>query len=88
MANKMGKERRDALLAGHKRMRKLCSRLQERLGTLSSCDLELDDLSEMANLLSLRMQRLMETRSKMFETIGNVLKRMADTQEEIIHALK
>ncbi|HMG48491.1 MAG TPA: hypothetical protein VK614_13670 [Allosphingosinicella sp.] len=88
MADKrIGKER-TVLLDRHKRMRKLCARLQDRLDMLSSEDRELDKLSEMAELLSLRMQHVMEARSKMLSTISNILKRMADTQDEIIRALK
>ena len=88
MAGKRNGKERAVLLDRHKRMRKLCARLGDRLGMLSSDDRELDTLSAMAELLSLRMQHLMEARSKMFSTISNILKRMADTQEEIIRALK
>jgi hypothetical protein len=88
MAGKrMGKERA-VLLARHKRMGKLSARLQDRLSELSSDDRELDMLSEMTELLSRRMQHLMERRSKMLSTISNILKRMADTQDEIIGNLK
>jgi hemerythrin-like domain-containing protein len=88
MAGKRKGKERAVLLDRHKRMRKLCARLQDRLGMLSSDDRELDMLGEMTELLSLRMQHMMETRSKMLSTISNILKRMADTQDDIIRALK
>ena len=88
MAGKRNGKERAVLLDRHKRMRKLCARLGDRLGMLSSDDRELDKLSEMAEQLSLKMQQLMDKRSKMLSTISNILKRMADTQDEIIRALK
>ena len=88
MAGKRMAKERAALLGRHKRLRKLCGRLQDRLGELSSDDRELDMLGEMTELLSRRMQHLMARRSKMLSTISNLLKRMADTQVEIIGALK
>lgn len=83
MAGKrMARERRSALLDEHKRMRKLCGRLRDRLGRRSSCDGELDRLSEMTEIFSARMQQPMERRSKTFSAIGNILERMANAQNE------
>jgi hypothetical protein len=87
MAGKrMDKER--TALRRHRRMRKLRVRLQDRLDELSSDDRELDVLAAMTELSSRRMQQLMERRSKLLATVSNLLKRMADTQEEIIANLK
>jgi hypothetical protein len=48
----------------------------------------LDSLSELAETESLMLQMLMDRLSKFEETISNVLKKIADTQDAIIANLK
>jgi len=47
-----------------------------------------DDLSEMGELESLRLQMMMDRVSKMMTTLSNLLKKMQDTQEAITQNLK
>lgn len=88
MAGKRTGKERAALLRGHRRMRKLCVRLQDRLDALSSDDRELAVLGAMAELSQRRMQQVMDRRSKLLATVSNLLKKMADTQDSIVGNLK
>ncbi|MEO7045460.1 MAG: hypothetical protein ABI091_09170 [Ferruginibacter sp.] len=47
-----------------------------------------DSLSEMGETESLRLQMAMDRRSKMMENLSNMLKKMSDTQDQIIQNLK
>ena len=47
-----------------------------------------DDMSEMGEMESLRLQMAMDRMSKMMSTLSNLLKKMADTAEGIAQNLK
>ena len=47
-----------------------------------------DDLNEMGEEQQLRMQMAMDRRSKMMEAISNLLKKIADTEDQIIQNIK
>ena len=49
---------------------------------------DLDSMSEMGEMESLRLQMLMDRRSKAISTISNLLKKIHDTQQSIIQNLK
>ena len=49
---------------------------------------DLDSMSEMGEMESLRLQMLMDRRSKAISTLSNLLKKMHDTQQSIIQNLK
>lgn len=56
--------------------------------SLSRVDQKLDSLSELGTLQSTRLQMLMERRSRFFETLSNVLKKMATSADNIIGNVK
>lgn len=45
-------------------------------------------MSEMGEMESLRLQMLMDRKSKMMSTLSNLLKKIHDTQQSIIQNLK
>lgn len=49
---------------------------------------ELDSLSELSELEQLRLQMIMDRRSKMIEMLSNLLKKMSETQDAVIQNLK
>lgn len=49
---------------------------------------DLDSMSEMGEMESLRLQMAMDRMSKMMSTLSNILKKIGKTQEEIIKNLK
>jgi hypothetical protein len=49
---------------------------------------QLDSLSEMGEMDSLRLQMLMDRRSKLMETLSNMLKKSSDTASSIVQNLK
>ncbi|MBK8143120.1 MAG: hypothetical protein IPK57_20535 [Chitinophagaceae bacterium] len=49
---------------------------------------DLDSMSEMGEMESLRRQMLMDRKSKMMSTLSNLLKKIHDTQQSIIQNLK
>lgn len=49
---------------------------------------ELDSLSELSELESLRLQMLMDRRSKFISTLSNLLKKISSTQDTLIQDLK
>jgi hypothetical protein len=49
---------------------------------------DLDSMSEMGEMESLRLQMAMDRLSKMMSTLSNVLKKTSDTQSSIIGNLK
>lgn len=49
---------------------------------------DLDSMSEMGEMESLRMQMLMDRRSKIMSTLSNLLKKISQTQDNIISNLK
>lgn len=48
----------------------------------------LDSMSELSELQSLRLQMAMDRMSKLMETLSNLLKKAADTQSAIIQNMK
>lgn len=56
--------------------------------TIDKIQNELDSKSEMGEMESLRLQMMMDRRSKMMSTLSNVLKKISDTQDSIIQNLK
>ena len=49
---------------------------------------KLDSLSEMGEMESLRLQMIMDRRSKMIQTLSNIMKKMSDTSQSIIQNIK
>ena len=49
---------------------------------------KLDSLSEMGEMESLRLQMMMDRRSKFIQTLSNVLKKIADTASGIVGNIK
>lgn len=49
---------------------------------------DLDSMSEMGEMESLRMQMLMDRRSKIMNTLSNLLKKISKTADEIVQNLK
>jgi Arc/MetJ-type ribon-helix-helix transcriptional regulator len=49
---------------------------------------KLDSLSEMGEMESLRLQMIMDRRSKMIQTLSNIMKKMSDTSQSIIQNMK
>jgi Arc/MetJ-type ribon-helix-helix transcriptional regulator len=49
---------------------------------------ELDSMSEMGEMESMRLQILMDRRSKLLETLSNIIKKMSDTSQSITQNLK
>ena len=62
------------------------------LGTMSdiidSTKSDLDSLSEMGEMESLRLQMAMDRLSKLMAALSNILKKMAETSDEIIKNIK
>jgi len=62
------------------------------LGTMSdiidSTKSDLDSLSEMGEMESLRLQMAMDRLSKLMAALSNILKKMAETSDEIIKNMK
>ena len=49
---------------------------------------KLDSLGELGEMESLRLQMAMDRLSKFMQTLANILKKMSDTESEIIENLK
>jgi hypothetical protein len=49
---------------------------------------DLDSMNEMSEMVSMRLQMAMDRRSKFVETLSNVLKKIADTQDAIVQNMK
>ncbi len=49
---------------------------------------DLDSMNELSEMVSMRLQMAMDRRSKYLETLSNVLKKIADTQEAITQNMK
>lgn len=49
---------------------------------------KLDSLNEMSEVTSLRLQMMMDRRSKFISTLSNVMKKISDTQSSIVQNLK
>jgi len=49
---------------------------------------KLDSVSELGEMESLRLQMIMDRRSKLFETLSNIMKKISSTQEAITQNLK
>ena len=49
---------------------------------------DLDSMSEMSEMESLRLQMMMDRLSKMMSTLSNILKKISDTQKTITQNLK
>ena len=49
---------------------------------------ELDSISEMGEMVSLRLQMVMDRTSKMMSTLSNLLKKISDTQNSIVQNIK
>ncbi len=61
------------------------SRLDALVDELRS---KLDSMSEMGEMESLRLQMIMDRRSKFISTLSNLLKKISDTQDGIVQNLK
>lgn len=55
---------------------------------ISAMKTDLDAMSEMGELESLRLQMAMDRMSKMMSTISNILKKISDTQQSITQNMK
>jgi hypothetical protein len=49
---------------------------------------DLDSMSEMGEMESLRLQMAMDRMSKLMQTLSNLLKKISDTQQSIIQNIK
>ncbi len=49
---------------------------------------KLDSMNEMGEMVSLRLQMIMDRRSKMISTLSNIMKKISKTQDEIVKNLK
>ncbi len=49
---------------------------------------ELDSMSELSEMTSMRLQMAMDRRSKLMTTLSNVLKKMSDTHDSIVQNMK
>jgi Arc/MetJ-type ribon-helix-helix transcriptional regulator len=49
---------------------------------------DLDGMNELSEMTSLRLQMLMDRRSKLIETLSNILKKIATTQDSLVQNLK
>ncbi len=61
------------------------AQLKSILGNLQA---DLDSMNEMSEITSLRLQMAMDRRSKLVDTLSNVMKKMSDTQETIVQNMK
>jgi len=55
---------------------------------IDSTKSDLDSLSEMGEMESLRLQMAMDRLSKLMAALSNILKKMAETSDEIIKNMK
>jgi hypothetical protein len=53
-----------------------------------SLKLKLDDMNEMSEMTSLRLQMMMDRRSKSMSTLSNIMKKISETQDSIIQNMK
>jgi len=49
---------------------------------------KLDGMNEMSEMTSLRLQMAMDRRSKFIETLSNIMKKVATTQETLVQNIK
>ena len=49
---------------------------------------KLDSMNEMSEMTSLRLQMMMDRRSKFISTLSNIMKKISDTQSAIIQNMK
>lgn len=49
---------------------------------------KLDDMNEMSEMTSLRLQMMMDRRSKFISTLSNIMKKISTTQDTIVQNLK
>lgn len=49
---------------------------------------EVDSTSQMSDMTSLRLQMTMDRRSKLIETLSNILKKISDTENSLVHNVK
>jgi len=55
---------------------------------ITSLRADIDSMSEMGEMESLRLQMSMDRLSKLMSTLSNILKKMSDTSESIVRNLK
>ena len=55
---------------------------------ITSLRADIDSMSEMDEMESLRLQMAMDRLSKLMSTLSNILKKMSDTSESIVRNLK
>lgn len=55
---------------------------------ITSLRADIDSMSEMGEMESLRLQMAMDRLSKLMSTLSNILKKMSDTSESIVRNLK
>jgi hypothetical protein len=49
---------------------------------------KLDGMNEMSEMTSLRLQMMMDRRSKFMSTLSNIMKKISTTQDTIVQNLK
>ena len=86
-----------AQVAARRRQRELVCRLARERADLAAGEAaairddvtdQLDALSELSELTSLRLQMAMDRRSKFIEALSNLLKKISDTEDSIVTNLK
>lgn len=55
---------------------------------ITSLRADIDSVSELGEMESLRLQMAMDRMSKVMSTLSNILKKMSDTSESIVKSLK
>ena len=48
----------------------------------------LDEMNEISEMTSLRLQMLMDRRSKFLQTLSNIMKKISSTQDALVENLK
>ena len=56
--------------------------------SLEQIQQDIDSMSEMGEMESLRLQMAMDRMSKMLSTLSNILKKISDTSSQIVQNLK
>lgn len=70
------------------RQQQLQSDLEALAKTQGELKKKMDSMSEMSETTALRLQMMMDRRSKFMSMLSNILKKMSDTQNSIVQNLK
>lgn len=62
--------------------------MEEFEASIDSAKMELDSMSEMGEMMTMRLQGMMDRRQKLMEALSNMMKKASQTQDSIIGNLK